>query len=230
MGAYNIEQCSAYKIKHRANGCPVYIFDSHNYSFPAWGTVSHGNGKSYRLVSFDRHADTHRPFSAAILTEDNLEEWIGNLRLQRNEFLFEDAFRACNCLRNDEQIKAAYDFGYIDGYTIICHLSKRDCAEYADYDAQEGYSNVSYCSWNMAKDFLIAHGERLLDNPILLDFDLDFFPSLSNLSDEFFELVNPFICAAEGITIAKEPFHFDSNKVENVSLDEALEKLLFHLL
>lgn len=222
-----------YTIKKINNTC-IVIFDSHKMALPVWGVMSSILNVPLNLVSFDFHTDTHSPFAAAVCSNDPLgmsnystnhaviKSILRNKKYKRNSFNFDDiADIAENNLRNDEHILTAVMFEYIKSYTIICAENAYTLSSYQDQDRYNGY-NASYFSKND-----ISEIKLVVQSPVILDFDLDYFNSMDDFCSGFVELIIPLIKRAEVITIAREPHFFELCKVDNeYRVDEAMNTLL----
>ena len=227
---YQIEDCiGSYEIIEIA-GKSVYIFESHNMAFPAWGTIASSKGQSYALITFDYHMDTRPPFSKAKTTGEYNPEWIQSLKLRTDDFSFEDAFRfALVMVAYDEQIKVACRYGYLNKYYVICNEDKETCLINADCDKFEGYK-AAYFNKAHLDDFLESFLPRINDESIIVDFDVDFFNSENELNQEFFERIAQLLTKADAITIAKEKWHFENlRKSSDFKHEEAIVLLLNRL-
>lgn len=224
---YQIENCSKYEIRETASGKPVYIFDDHNMAFSAWGTIASRNKKNYQLLSFDHHTDTHEPFVKSKASGEYDPALLKNCHLTKEDFVFEHSFHVSNLLNNDEQIKAAYKFGYLRGYLIVCDLQSSECNNYQADDRSDGYPRAEYCSRSNAESTLKQKMLSLLSEPLIIDFDLDYFRNEDDLSGVLFETIKPLLEHASAITIAKEPTYFNRLKLDpKLNVDRALELLL----
>lgn len=75
-------------------------------------------------------------------------------------------------------------------------------------------------------DFLKDNIEEILNGPLILDFDVDFFHSPSELSTEFFSKIAPLIKRADAITIAREQWHFEDLRTSDDFTHEAAINML----
>ena len=73
-------------------------------------------------------------------------------------------------------------------------------------------------------------GQEMLSNigdPLVVDFDLDFFGAAIDFDEEFITKITPLIKRAVAITIAKEPSFFESCRTdEHYTNEQALTHLL----
>lgn len=227
---YSIEDCSVYNKSVVINGIPVYIFEKHNMALPAWGTICSKIGASVNLISFDTHTDTLPPYNCFLHSENQdgesglgnpfVKELLKDCRYSIDNFSFQDVYvTATEDLKNTEQIKTAYRFGYIKAYTVV---HKLEAEGYEEYDREMGYE----CEYHR---YPCIDWKRLssIKEPLIVDFDLDYFNSREDFDVDLGKNIRPLLKRAVGITIATEPDYFHALKKEDdFSLDEALEKLL----
>ena len=124
-------------------------------------------------------------------------------------------------LKNTEQILCGVDFGYLLSYMVV---NREDGvgSGYEKDDRRAGYqatyiSRESWDEWNV----------ELMPEPLIVDFDLDFFGSPNDFDDKFENKVAPLLKKAVAITIAKEPKYFECCKTqENYTVEAALTQLL----
>lgn len=227
---YSIESCSLYNLE-TYKGKDIITFKEHNMALPIWGTYSTKIRQKLNMITFDSHTDTHSPFNS-YLCENNVEQelFVKNIELpmiksilsskhySTSYFSFEDIFKiTVGYITNTEQILTAFDFGYLNSYTVI----HRDGVGYEDDDLMNGY-NAKYVEADNVFEFDFSS----IPKPIALDFDLDYFRNRLDFSDSFFELITPLIEHASVITIAREPKFFDyCRNDETFSIVEA-ERLL----
>ena len=84
------------------------------------------------------------------------------------------------------------------------------------YDA----TNLSRESWNQAIFSKI-------NDPLVVDFDLDFFGAASDFDEEFIAKITPLVKRAVAITIAREPYFFESCRTDkHYTNEQALSHLL----
>ncbi len=232
MDEYTLEKCSLYKIKY-INEIAIVIFDEHNMALPVWGTFSSRTDHSFNLVSFDFHTDTYPPFNAFLCDRHINQEYgksvfkipaikhlLKNYKYNVDDFSFEDMFKlSCSVLKNTEQILTACAMEYLDSYTII----HRDNAYgYERADRLNGLNARYIEADNFSK--LVSFDSTL---PIALDFDLDYFRSIEDLNEEFFNRISSLIKNASVITIAREPKYFESCKTDSdFSVQQAEEMLI----
>lgn len=226
IDSYSIERCSAFRRFAGPKDQGVFVCRDHNMVFSAWGTIANNMGQSYQLLTFDHHADTHEPFASARNSEEFDCEVLKKLHATRKDFSFEDAFRIANYLRNDEQIKTAVKYDYLHGYLIICDMSTQECGDYQMEDRRSGYTNAEYRTRGEALLALKQKMGSLLEQPLIIDFDLDFFRNEDDFSSELFQLISPLLKAADAITIATEPDHFNQLKTQSKLSEEMALKLL----
>ena len=85
-----------------------------------------------------------------------------------------------------------------------------------------GY-NATYLS---RESWACWSGENI-DDPLVVDFDLDFFGCSTDFDDVFKQKVTPLLKRAKAITIAREPKFFEDCKTaDNYTNEQALEQLL----
>lgn len=224
---YEIENSiGTYEILNIA-GKPVYIFEKHNMAFPAWGTVASRNNQAYTLITFDHHTDTRPPFARVKATGDYDLDWISGLKLKRKDFVFQDAFQfAIEMVAYDEQIKTACKYGYLDKYCLMCTEDIRECISGAESDKYEGY-DATYLNKEQMDDFIKYAQPNLMNDDLIVDFDVDYFNAEKELERDFFEQMSPLLIQADAITIAKEKWHFEAlRKSLSFSHDKALEMLI----
>lgn len=224
---YQIENSvGTYEIIY-IEGKPIYIFEKHNMAFPAWGTVSSRKNHPYILITFDYHTDTRAPFSKVKATGEYDYEWIKSLKVSHNEFIFQDAFGlAIEMIAHDEQIKTACKYGYLQQYFVICSENEDECISAGNTDQDEGY-HATYINKFGIDAFLDDFLPKLENSHVIVDFDLDFFNSVSELDKKFFEKIAPILKNADAITIAREKWHFeDLRESSDFSHEKAIELLL----
>jgi hypothetical protein len=226
---------------------PVYIFEKHNFAFPIWGEFSARAKRPLTLVSLDSHNDTMPPFRKHYSTDGNgvynrakcnkfiaSKLVINNKQAFQTRFILEDACFIANALANDEQIKAAFDFCYINE----CHIVSRDVkCRYEKEDASQGY-NISYHFIREGENYLPLEQvsleqvlcrltDRLSGKGIILDVDLDFITSkycFSPISRSYIKLLSQQSIA---VTIAREHEYFNCCRIdETFENEKALELLL----
>lgn len=206
---------------------PIFIFDNHNMALPVWGTFAVQYGP-LNLVTFDTHTDTFCPFMKFMAPEKTsydpqkvveipkVKELLSTMRLQINNFSFEDAFRYSFGIYNTEQILTGVVLGYLKSYTIRCRHN--DLASYEENDRFYGYDATYIGEEDLEIPAVIE--------PLFLDFDLDFFRERTELDDEFVEYIRPYLIAAKGITIAKEPRYFNDGRFDGTFSNDEAEELL----
>lgn len=236
MGEYKIEECSTYAGSREIGGIPVYIFEKHNMALPAWGVVCNRIKKPAHLVTFDSHTDTHWGFNSYIcektgkapdypkygLKNPHIMDLLTNTHFQIGDFSFEDVWSiSVSDLKNTEQILCGVDFGYLLSYVVV---NREDGvgSGYEKDDRRAGYqatyiSRESWDEWNV----------ELMPEPLIVDFDLDFFGSPNDFDDKFKNKVAPLLKKTMAITIAKEAKYFECCKTqENYTVEAALTQLL----
>ena len=234
---YSIDDCSVYYKSTKINNIPIYIFENHNMALPAWGTICSKIGVAANLLTFDTHADTDFPFKRFLIRNEQnyvsglsnpyVREMLKKYRYSINNFSFEDVFTlSASYLYNSEHIKTAYMFGYLKTYTVIHKLSEHDLkiykSEYEIEDRERGYDSAYYHYKHIEWEKLSLIGE-----PLIVDFDLDYFNSRNDLGVDFEQNICPILKRASGITIATEPEWFDKcNLDKTFSNDEALDMLI----
>lgn len=234
MPEYRIEDSSHYRESTEIAGISVYIFESHNLALSAWGTVSSRLGAPLNLVTFDAHTDTHPAFHGSIVEEtgeppeeyglDNpiIRDLLEAVHYKREDFLFEDVWQlAVGYLENTEQIFAGMDWGYLPSYTVI---NREDGASigYEQDDRIMGY-NATYLSRESWDNW----SAEAVQDPLVVDFDLDFFGCSSDFDDAFKQRAVPLLKRAKAITIAREPKYFRDCRVdESYTNDQALNQLI----
>lgn len=236
MAEYRIEDCTLYRKSCVISGVPVYIFEDHNMALPAWGTVCSRIGCPVNLVTFDFHTDTLFGFRTHIYEETGelpevwkyglknpiVKELLNGARYSINDFSFEDMFCvSIEFLKNDEQIMCGMDLGYLQSYTVV-NRENSEAEEYESYDKLNGYA----ATYTDRKKWNLWNSEEVTD-PIIVDFDLDFFGKETDIDEEFVRKVSPLIKRARAITIATEPKFFEECKEDKTfTNDKALEQLL----
>lgn len=236
MREYTIEECSMYKDSIKIADVPIYIFDDHSLALPAWGVCSSRLQQKLNLVTFDSHTDTNLSFQHYLSTQTDKHADYSNLglknpeikklfegvRYQVDNFSFEDIYKvAVNYLINSEQILTGVDLGYLSSYTVVTK-EEGSGPVYQHDDRQAGY-NSTYLSrefWN----------QEVIDgiyDPVIVDFDLDFFGAASDFDEAFISAIAPLIKRAVAITIAREPKYFECCKTDEQYTNEmALTQLL----
>lgn len=236
MGSYQIEDCGHYRESTEIAGIPVYIFEDHSLALPAWGTVSSRFGMPLNIVTFDSHTDTHLSFNSHIFDVTNdapeygkyglknpiISAILENTHFKTDDFSFEDVYRiTIGYLKNTEQILTGADWGYLSSYTIV----NREDGVGMGYERDDrimGY-NATYLS----RESWGCWSEENIDDPLVVDFDLDFFGCSTDFDDVFKQKVTPLLKRAKAITIAREPKFFEDCKTaDNYTNEQALEQLL----
>lgn len=236
MRMYNIEDCSLYKDSLTIAGIPIYIFDDHSMALPAWGVCCSRLGQPLNLITFDSHTDTHLSFHSYVfdqtgeaancrylgLKNPEIRELLKGVHYRSDDFCFEDVYKiTAGYLKNDEQILTGVDLGYLSSYTVITK-EEGTGSGYEHDDRMLGYAAkyLSKESWNQEMVDTIA-------DPLVVDFDLDFFGAASDFGEEFMAKIVPLIKRATAITIAKEPKFFKSCRTDESYTNEmALTQLL----
>ena len=236
MPEYRIEDCYHYRESTEIAGIPVYIFEPHNLALPAWGTVSSRLGMPLNLVTFDSHTDTHLSFNSYIfdLTDEapEYEEYglknpiisdvMKHTHFKIDDFCFEDVYRVTmGYLKNTEQILTGMDWGYLSSYIVI---NREDGSSfgYERDDQLMGY-NATYLS----RESWDTWSADSVQDPLVVDFDLDFFGRGSDFNEDFKQKAVPLLKRAKAITIAREPKYFEACKVdESYTNNQALRQLL----
>lgn len=236
MRMYTIEECSLYKDSIIISGIPVYIFDEHNMALPAWGVSCSRLRQPLNLVTFDKHADTHPSFHSYVfdqtgeaadsthlgLNNPEINVILKSMHYQPNDFCFEDVFKiAADYLENDEHILAGMDLGYLSSYTVVTREGD-EALGYEHDDRMLGY-NATYLSRESWDQEMFSN----IGDPLVVDFDLDFFGAAIDFDEEFITKITPLIKRAVAITIAKEPSFFESCRTdEHYTNEQALTHLL----
>ena len=236
MNEYKIEECFTYSGSREIGGTPVYIFEEHNMALPAWGVVCDRISKPAHLVTFDSHTDTHlglksyvkektgkfpKPFKYG-LKDPVIKDLLSNVHFQIGDFSFKDVWSiAESLLKNTEQVLCGVDFGYLLSYVVVNR--KDGCgSELEREDRLAGYqatyiSRESWGNWSTEQ----------IPEPLIVDFDLDFFGSSNDFDVHFKNVVAPLIKKAVAITIAKEPKYFDYCRTQDsYTVDTALTQLI----
>lgn len=208
-------------------GVHVVIFTDHNYALPIWGKHSSERNQSYHLVTFDFHADTHAPLSEFVLRSKEfaphdsnhpaIRKLLKGRHYKRSSFCYDDALWISQYVKNDEHIQTADWFGYIDSYTVICHLSESE-AECFEEEDRRNNNAATYYTQEQFKELDMDEVEKLTTAPFILDIDLDYFSSPRCLEAEFENRISILIRKAELITIAKEPTYCPSMDTWNCEL------------
>lgn len=232
MGEYVLENCSMYN-HIQIKGKNIFVFDSHNMALPVWGTYSNRMQTRFNLVTFDSHADTRGPFTSEVMQEcvDHcitpnhpiIKSILKGKKYKRKEFNFEDVFKiAHQHIENDEHIQTAYYFGYIKSYNVICRLDNFEAKSYEEDDICMGY-DAKYYIREQVKEHILS----FIDEPLILDFDLDYFISKECFNADFKQMIESIVKKATVITIAREPKYFDECKLDGeYSCETALNMLL----
>lgn len=236
MNEYKIEECSTYAESREIGGIPVYIFEKHNMALPAWGVVCNKINKPAHLVTFDSHTDTHWGFNSYIFDKSGkalqypkfglknpyIKDLLSNTHFQIDDFSFEDVWSiSVEYLKNTEQILCGVDFGYLLSYVVV---NRQDGVGtgYEKDDRMRGYqatyiSRESWEKWNVEQ----------VPEPLILDFDLDFFGDPNDFDDKFKNKVAPLLKKSVAITIAKEPQFFECCRTQDdYTGEEALTQLI----
>lgn len=236
MSIYTIEECFLYKDSIKIAGLPIYIFDDHSMALPAWGVCSSRLGKPLNLITFDSHTDTHPSFNSFVvdqtgkcaglwhrgLKNPEIKKLLENVHYCADDFCFEDVYKiTVSYLKNSEQILTGVDLGYLSSYVVVTK-ERDESLGYERDDRMLGY-NATYLSresWDQTKINAIS-------DPLVVDFDLDFFGASSDFDEEFIANITPLIKRATAITIAREPKFFEICRTEeNYTNEMALAQLL----
>lgn len=200
--------------EYMVGGTPIIVFSDHNYALPIWGKYSSKNEAPYHLITFDYHADTHSPLAHFASCSQTFAEYgpdhpaiqklLKGRKYKREDFCLEDAIHIAEHVRNDEHIQTVDWFGYINSYTVICHLSEYEARCYQEQDIRN-YNAATYYNKDCFNRLPVSNVEKMSSKPFILDFDLDFFTSPSCFSEAFTERGAILIKKASLITIAREP-------------------------
>ena len=239
-------------------GKKVCIVDSHNYVFPIWAQHYYLNcEKPCNLITFDFHSDTMKSFLRYIFKnnskldlndykkfEELNKERISNININDMHSLI----LAADELKNDEHIDAACKLDIINEFHTVIN-GPTYCK---DYYHENGFSYNSKPCYSLCPRRIICNGDctnpkkyysmilsditfkdikfTIPKNPIILDFDLDYFPCRSSLTPANSSILNSLIKKADIITIAREKDCFNySRKEDDFNNDEA-ESLLLKLI
>ena len=229
MFNWNLDNCTYYE---KNLIFPIYVFDEHNMALAVWGTYRVKENKPLHLITFDYHTDTRPPFNQALSNNYYQAEFgakalkipyvrslLANIKYKANDFKFQDVYKISDFIKNDEQIQTAYTFQYLNSYHVI-HRSN----EASGFQKEDRLNNLNATYIN-ANDFS-SKNITSIEAPIALDFDLDFFTSRKELSQEFFTSIKYLIKNAAVITIAREPKYFNTCKTEKDFTNQEAEDLL----
>lgn len=222
---------------------PIYFVKTHNLALPIWGEFSKNiRNEKLELITFDYHTDTHRPFNSYYcsqcspkekrnysLESDYIKRILKNKKYKREDFCFEDVYElADKYLRNDEQILTAYDFKYIDKYTVIC---SDELEEQSDLDTSCRQDLAwDYDARYYTKEYIERMGNIQTFESIILDFDLDYFCTINCFNDKFEKLISNLLTKTKLITIAIEQNYFESCKKDKFLDLEVVKKRLVKML
>lgn len=156
------------------------------------------------------------------LKNPHIKELLSDKHFQIGNFSFEDVWCVSEgYLKNTEQILCGVDFGYLLSYVVV---NRGDGAGigYQEDDRIAGYqatyiSRESWGKWDVDQ----------VPEPLIVDFDLDFFGNPNDFDDELKSKVAPLLKKAVAITIAKEPQFFEACRTqEGYTVEEALTQLM----
>ncbi len=219
MNEYTLDDCTYYK-KLMIRDTPVFFFDVHNMALPVWGSYAVKYGPLH-LITFDTHTDTYKAFGSIMGEKDikDIRKCLSSLRYQRDNYSFEDIFKFANTILNTEQIKTAVAFEYLVSYTVRCHREKKELSyNYEDADRRNGFDAV-YIGDN---DVRIPE----IREPLVLDFDLDYFRTPSEI-DGIREYITSYFRRASVVTIAREEEYFNrERKDDSFTIKDAEDKLI----
>lgn len=222
MNSYRIEDCSTYKESIVVASTPIFVFDDHNMALPAWGVCSYRQKQRLNLLTFDYHTDTHPSFHCHVfdktgepadcthlgLNNPEIMKLLDGLHYELNDFDFEDIFKlAISYVKNDEQILTGVDLGYLSSYTVVTR--DESDSSYETDDRLLGY-NATY----LTRHSHLWRNIYAIPDPILLDFDLDYFGSRSDFDSDFMNQIAPLVKRAKAITIAREPIFFEKCRTD----------------
>ena len=156
------------------------------------------------------------------LKNPHIKDLLSKAHFQIGDFSFEDVWSiSVDYLKNTEQILCGIDFGYLLSY-IVVNREEGLGGQYEIDDHMLGRpaTYLSRESWKRLN-------EERIPEPLIVDFDLDFFGSPNDFDDEFKCVVAPLLKKAVAITIAKEPKYFEYCKMQkDYSVKEALKQLI----
>jgi len=107
------------------NQTHVYIVDDHQFVLPIWAYYSLSKNVKYSLLTFDFHTDTRQAFTKYACVQNSGKPFkdVNNFRKNHmKEINRNDLKSICietNNLANDEHIRAAMEFGFIQHPHVI---------------------------------------------------------------------------------------------------------------
>lgn len=230
------------------------IIEAHHHALPYWAELRNSLPEPPRLISFDHHTDTSKPFRNCLrrhtdLSEEEQEEL-------RNEWLAEINYAepktvasALERLSNDEHIVTAIQTKILSAAHVVAHNAyttseaiyrqHRISCYAVDQKEQSHQLTRSECDQVLSSEFIngaLAHWENLLaacgettllQKPYILDIDLDYINTHAALNPSCANTLQQLAENAHLITIATEP-----DFVKSCALDSDLnsESILHHLL
>lgn len=232
----------------------VYLVDSHEYVLPIWANYAISNHLQYSLVTFDYHTDTRLPFTKFACTNISRTNSFPDREKFRAEHIKKinaqsviDIVNATKNLCNDEHIQAAMLFGFVRIANVIT-VNETHPDFNINYFITENFFGlappvVSINPYNhefsrlvkfrlnrLEDDYINSTGFVIPSDPIILDFDLDYFPTRESLKPRNCKIIKQLICGAEVITIAREKEYCNEGLEQEGFTSEEAEVLLIKLI
>ena len=194
--------------------------ESHHYVLEPWAELRRKLGSAPRLLTLDYHTDTSAPFRKALSQCSELEkdqrqkEWIAQVDYQNPASIR----LAIERLSNDEHIQAAIASDIISSAFVVapsamttdlaCYMQhKISCFEVVE--GQEDLVLEDRILEEAVRSFdailLDAGEDRLLDEPYILDIDLDYLNTSRSVCPTESSFLKKIAQEAVGVTVATEP-------------------------
>ena len=222
----DIAEC--YSGSKKILGKEVYIFEKHNMALPIWGKFADFLRTPVNLITFDTHTDTQPALNSYatnnMISKRMVQNMLGNPNLRIGEkfcpeYLFDFAKAKVG---NADHIETAVCLGFLSSY-IVVHRDDEfiiNNTKFEDLNAENRmFFHRDNIDWNVLYN---------IQDPLVLDFDLDYFHNLSEINRNFEKQIAPLIRRAKVITIALEPDYFEFHKQDNPNFtsDLAFSKLI----
>ena len=224
----NSEIKDCYSITIKISGKYIYVFEKHNMALPIWGKFADLLRTPVNLITFDTHTDTQPALSSyaanAMISESAVQNMLQNPTLRiGEEFCPEHLFDfAKTKVGNADHIETAVCLGFLSSY-IVVHRDDEFIINNTKFEDLNAENRIFFHRDNI--DWNVLYN---IQDPLVLDFDLDYFHNLSEMNRNFEKQIAPLIRRAKVITIALEPDYFEFHKQDNSNFtsDLAFSKLI----